>query len=466
MKVKISKELQELAEIFKSNGEELYIVGGYIRDAVMGAVGTFKNDVDLCSACRPNKLVKMLKNTKFLVDDKNAKYGTIVINGQKRYEHTTFRRENYNLNGEHNPTGIEFIKDLSLDARRRDFTINAIYYNILKEELVDPVNGVEDIKNKILRTTINSNQTFKEDSERILRMIRFACTFNFEVEEKTLQGAVKNSRLVANLSKQRLKAEFDKMLICDTFYPKRKQSEYAHVKCLVLIGYLNLWQYIFPAINLVQKCSLVDEKGEHVYDCIMNTMCVCEPEVRLAGLFFNIGKVYAKINDYKVNKSLDWADVIIENNLGINGLGYSKKETEEVKKIIAALSFDKYGFAPKKKVKFFIRENVDVLDKICMLKNAIALENTNFTHTSKIADRWIKIYRKMLIEGTPLNLADLNLDGNDILEKIKDVKENKIGEILNSLLDYCLMHPECNEKDYLLEKTVKMVVKKPNYYFE
>ena len=203
MYINVPDEVKTLAEIFERNGEDLFVVGGYVRDAFLDAKSTRVDDIDLCSACKPSKVAKILKNSAFEVEENNAELGSLIIKGKKRYEYTTFRRENYTLNGEHNPTGVEFIKDINQDARRRDFTINAIYYNINTGEIIDPVDGIKDLNNCIIRTTVNSDECFAQDSERILRMIRFACTFAFQIEEKTFESALKFSSGVNNLSKLR-----------------------------------------------------------------------------------------------------------------------------------------------------------------------------------------------------------------------------------------------------------------------
>lgn len=466
MYINIPDELKILAEIFDHNGEELFVVGGYVRDALLEAKSTRKYDIDLCSACKPNKVVKMLKNSAFEIDDSNAELGSLIIKGKNRYEYTTFRRENYSLNGEHNPIGVEFVKDINQDALRRDFTINAIYYNINTGEIVDPLDGVKDLNSCIIKTTINSDDCFAQDSERILRMIRFACTFAFQIEEKTFESALKFSSGVKNLSKIRLRAELDKMMLCDTFYPARKQSQYAHAKCIILVGKIDLWEYILPALNQIQKSNIKDEKGEDLYEHIIKTFSVCDPSIRLACLLHDVGKMYTKTNKNNFDFSTDWANVIIDKNLGIEGLYYPKKSIEEIKHIISLLDWDKYGLESKRNIKLFIRKNLKVFDKLCYLKDAIALENTNFTQISKIALRWKKEYEKINKLKIPMTLSELAINGNDILNCIPEINTEKIGTLLNCMLDKCLVKPKLNEKEILLQKIKKMVIKNPNVYFE
>lgn len=464
MYIYISDELRDLSNIFENNGEQLYIVGGYIRDSIMRDFGQVKNDIDLCSACRPQKVAKILQGTKFGVDLSNSQFGTVIITGEKRYEYTTFRRENYNLNGEHNPTGVEFIKDINQDARRRDFTINAIYYNISKDQLVDPVGGVEDLQNRILKTPINSFDSFKSDSERILRMIRFACVFNFEIDENVLKNAVELSDCVANLSKTRLRNEFEKMLECDTFYPNRRESVYAHAKCMILLGNLDLFKIILPALDDIKKSNLKDEKGELLYEHIIKTLSICPPQIRLCCLLHDVGKVYSKTTASTFEFNKDWADIIIESNLGIDGLGYPKSKILEIKQIVKNLDFDKYGHTSKKKIRYFIRENFNIFENLCILKDAIALENTDFTSISKIALRWRGVYNKMLLTKTPINLSQLMINGDDIKTAIPSIKKEKIGEILNKLLDLCLFYPMMNEKDILTYHAKKIATRRPKIY--
>lgn len=465
MKINVSNEVIELAEIFEKNGEDLYMVGGYVRDSILGRISTLHNDIDLCAACKPDKVVKMLKNTKFSVDDSNAKFGIVIITGQERYEYATFRRENYNNNGEHNPTGIEFVKNIVDDAKRRDFTINAVYYNILDDQIEDPVLGLEDLQKQVIRCITGAQDSFMQDSERILRMIRLACSLNFEIDEKTLIAASTAYNGVSNLSKDRIRREFDRMLVCDTYYPSA-ETKYAHAKCMLLIGELNLWQFILPAVQQLQESTIRDEKNEEIYSHIINTLAVCEPSARLSCLLHDVGKLYTKTQKNNFNFSGDWASIIIEKNLGLEGLYYSKKTIEQTKRIVAALDFDKHGLELHGSVRKFIRQNVDIFNEICYLKDAIALENTDFSTKSKVAAKWRKIYKRMLANDTPLTLADLNIKGGDIIENIPKIKVSQISKLLNYLLDYCLSHPAANNKDTLIFVAQKRALKNAEVYLE
>ena len=109
--MRISAELKELSNIFSQHGKTLYLVGGYVRDSYLGIQSLVRDDIDLCSSVKPAELRKILSGTKFSVSSLNEKFGVMEINGKRRYEHATFRKEYYE-DESHNPTSVEFIKDL------------------------------------------------------------------------------------------------------------------------------------------------------------------------------------------------------------------------------------------------------------------------------------------------------------------------------------------------------------------
>lgn len=464
--INIPEELIKLSDLFARNKETLYVVGGFVRDSIMERINLEHNDIDLASSCKPEKVVKILVNSEFEYDDKNLKYGTIIIKGNNRYEFTTFRRENYNMNGEHNPTGVEFVKDIHEDALRRDFTVNAIYYDIERKEYVDPVFGMEDIKNKLLRCPGHAEDSFRQDAERILRMIRFVNTLRFDVEQKTFEAAFSCRNGVQNLSKHRIRKEFDKMLVCDTFFPGDKETKYAHAKCLIMLGQFDLWQYILPAIDDIFSLRIRDNKGEYIYSHLINTVSVCEPQSRLACLLHDVGKVYTKYHHNTFNFSKEWAEIIIEQNLGQDGLLYSKEQVEKVKKTVVALDFDKHGFESKKSVRRFIKNNLSNFEDICNLKDAISLENTDYTKKSIIAARWKKIYKTMIKHDTPFSTKELNVNGNEIIDALPNIRLEKIKELQQILLELCLDKPQLNNKESLLQKAKKYAIKHAEEYLE
>ncbi len=203
---KIPSELVCLAELFKKAGEKLYIVGGFVRDSLLN-----KNpfDIDICSPLKLEQVKTLLRSTNFSYKTKNKQMGTatICVNNLK-FEYTVFRTDIYALDGTHSPVSVDFVKNIKLDALRRDFYVNALYFDVQNNMVVDPLNkGLCDLEQQILTVIPHAENTFKEDAVRILRLVKFSALLNFEIEKNTLKQATQHSNLLNNITPARLKKE-------------------------------------------------------------------------------------------------------------------------------------------------------------------------------------------------------------------------------------------------------------------
>ena len=188
-----------LDKLFKENGFSIFEVGGSVRDEILG-LEVF--DFDFATDATPEEMMKFLPNA----IDTFAKYGCIKYKGEHgRAEITTFRVEESYDDFRH-PTQIRFVKSLNEDYLRRDFTINAIYKDV-NGKIYDPANGVEDIKNKLIRFIGEPEKRIKEDPLRILRAKRFAAKLGFEIEPKTAKAMEKLSYLLEKLNPDKIKEE-------------------------------------------------------------------------------------------------------------------------------------------------------------------------------------------------------------------------------------------------------------------
>lgn len=209
MKIKVPKDIKHLSNIFCTK-TPLYIVGGFVRNSLMRKK---TSDIDLTSSLTPKQVIQLLKNTDYEVEVKNQSLGSLsIISRKKRYDYTTFREDMYACDGSHMPSAVTFTTSIVDDSARRDFTINTLYYSIDKDLLIDFYGGVKDIKSKTLRAVGEADKLFKEDAERMLRLIRFATQFDFSIEEKTLYALENNISLIKNLNQQRVQKEFIKIL--------------------------------------------------------------------------------------------------------------------------------------------------------------------------------------------------------------------------------------------------------------
>lgn len=203
--------LQNLAKVFEANGKTLFVVGGHVRDFLLGK---FSEDIDLASSCTPEEVAKILDGTEFEIVKTLAQVGVVQINADgKIFDHATFRRDFYRGDGSHFPMRVEFVKKMKIDAKRRDFTINAIYKNLLTKHEFYHFGGKKHIKNHVLATCIDAKKSFAEDALRILRLVRFALQLNFTIEKKTFEAAKAQKHLLKNVSKNVIENELKKMPI-------------------------------------------------------------------------------------------------------------------------------------------------------------------------------------------------------------------------------------------------------------
>jgi len=463
--IKISAELKELSHIFSINGKELYIVGGYVRDSYIGINSLIRDDIDLCSSVTPKELKRMLADTNFNVESLNESLGVMVIKGKRRYEYATFRREVYE-NESHTPNRVEFIKSLEEDARRRDFKINAIYYDIEKASYIDPLGGLQDIKDRIVTTVKVPKIVFNDDPERILRLIRFACSLGLDIPEEEWFYAKQNAYKIRYMSKYRLKNEFEKLLTADQIYPDLLYTKDAHFRAMVLIGELGVWDEILPTMAAMQKTEVVDKKGEKIYEHILNCLKNASPTIRLAVLLHDSAKVKTLEERKTMFGSKEFVGVIVQNNLGLNGLGYSNKIIENVIKTIHGYDFNRFGFASKKAVKIFIFQNKEVIENIIEMKTIIYNETTGYGKKNRSAEILRKVYNDMLKENTPFELRDLAINGDDIIKNYPNINIENIDTLLDKVLMWAALNPKKNNKKELLLVATKLINSKRGFYIE
>lgn len=240
-----NKKTKQLAKLL---GGDIYIVGGFVRNALLGRKC---EDEDLCSALTLADLEKKLEGSEFSLKNKNKNFGTCkIVCGDKSYDYATFRRETYDKG--HCPNHVEFIKSPEEDARRRDFTINAIYYNLRTGEIFDPFNGFEDLQYRKIRA-INPD-ILKDDGVRILRMLRLAGEYRFSIESHTLKAAQSNVENIKDLSKARVIEELKKLL--------DRTTNKGAVAAIKLYNRLGVWRKAGLEFSIIRprmtgKCEIV-----------------------------------------------------------------------------------------------------------------------------------------------------------------------------------------------------------------
>lgn len=187
-------------------GIKPYVVGGAVRNFILDLPVC---DYDIASSATPEQIIKVLKN--YTVVKTGIKHGTVtVVTPGGMVEHTTFRTES-EYSGHRKPVAVNFTTSLMDDLSRRDFTFNAIAYS-KNSDFLDPFNGISDLQMRLVKCVGEPQKRFEEDALRILRALRFSAVLGFELEDKTHLALIKNKHLLKHISKERITAEFLKLL--------------------------------------------------------------------------------------------------------------------------------------------------------------------------------------------------------------------------------------------------------------
>ena len=258
--IKIDERLRRLGRTFYEAGEQVYAVGGYVRNQLADLPVT---DIDIAGTATYESLSRILTDTSaYGVIERNRALGTVEIHvygapQTLKCEYTAFRCDSYR-GGEHTPTSVSFTRDINKDALRRDFTVNAIYADLITGEITDPTAGIQDLKLRTLRTVCPS--VFTEDGLRIMRLFRFASQLDWDIDDATLKSAKANAALLKDISKERIFEELRMILTSDTKYPLSPRRPLAfHLSRMADCG---VYEYIFNGAHVtdasIELCGRVE----------------------------------------------------------------------------------------------------------------------------------------------------------------------------------------------------------------
>lgn len=446
----IPSDAIRVIETLNNSGYEAYLVGGCVRDMLMGVE---PHDWDICTNATPDETKRVMKEHKIYTFDSGIKHGTItaVINGEN-YEVTTYRSEADYSDGRH-PDKVEFITDIHEDLKRRDFTINAMAYNPLTDELIDDFNGHLDLQNGIIRAVGNASERFDEDSLRILRALRFAIKYQFDIDEYTSLSMHRQRGLLVNISKERITDEVRKMLTSG----KPVKAHFMEYKDI--IG--TIIPEIIPCFDFNQN----NKYHKHdVYEHILYVVDNCNTtkfEIKMAALLHDIGKPKAYIEDME-----GWGhfyghpQISYEMSQGILRDDF-RVSTEQLERTLELIQYhDMEVASTKASVKRALNKHgVDFMYDWFILKQADMDDhiypNKNCHYIIDISGIEARI-QQILDEQSCFSLKDLAIGGKDIMTKLGVKPGKHIGIILNTLLEEVIDEKISNESEVLLNKAVEI----------
>ncbi|MGN0814576.1 MAG: CCA tRNA nucleotidyltransferase [Candidatus Coproplasma sp.] len=439
MKTILPKKLNELA---KSCNFPLYVVGGACRDFLAGLTPR-KRDWDICAPVPAEEMERAARRCGFKVKAVYSNTGTVKLSAEgESYEFAGFRSDEY-VRGSHRPESTCFTTDISLDARRRDFKCNAVYYHIVRGEFVDPLGGIADIRDKKLTTVAPAKKVFGEDGLRLMRLCRQAAELGFSPDEECMEGARVNSRLISDVSAERIWAELDLILHADGKYGV-KYGQYRGLELLKETGALKL---ILPELALGD--GMAQRRDFHNHDVLEHSLrCVkyADDSVRLCALLHDVGKPAAMLSNGKYAEHEVVGEGIVRTVCA--RLRVSKKLTEQTARLTRLHMYDLDCRAKENKVRKFIVTNYDVLPELFLIKQADFSACKDDLSPAPWVVKWRKIAEQMKKEGAPFNLKQLAVRGNDLIAA--GISPDKVGKILNKLLLECAMDAKLNRREKLL----------------
>ncbi len=439
---------EKLVNLAKNCAFPLYVVGGFVRD-FLACLETDSRDIDLCA---PVDAEAFCKKAEELGGEVKAVYkntGTVklALDGEE-YEFACFRSDEY-IRGAHTPAATFFTDDITLDARRRDFKCNAVYYDIKEEVFKDPLGGIADLKNKRLSTVDNPEKVFGEDGLRLMRLARFTAQTGFEPTPACIEGAKANAGLISDVSAERVYAELDGILHADKRYGN-SEGQYFGLKILDETGVLDI---ILP--ELTKGRRMTQREQFHYYDVLEHSLRAvryADDRIRLAALLHDVGKPYRFRQDGNFHgHEADSARIAGEI---LQRFKVSKKVTREVTRLCALHMYDTRCDARESKIRKFIIRNQDIYDRLLMLKQADYSACRDDMNEAPCVTKWQEIYAKMKEEGVPFNLKQLNVRGDELIAA--GIKPAEVGTALSKLMEDCALDGSLNKKKKLLKRAVKL----------
>ena len=407
--MEISKNLLELAKEYAKTGNTLYVVGGAVRNMMLGLPVT---DIDICGACEPNVMQGIVSSLGYKFQVVNATLGTclITVSDSEQYEYSTFRTDEYSLG--HTPVKVQFVQDIKVDARRRDFTIGAMYYNILTSEIIDFYDGIKDVQDGIIRTVETPEHVFSADGLRIMRMVRFACELGYTIQKHTFDVAKANMGKLNQISAERKLKELKLILYSDFRYGNSNN-------CVKYFNKLNMYKYLFGVNNIKLKNNKPTKMVMHT---TLDIRYYCFVMLLLCSKYH-----YKRISASQVTYD-------IHHMLGQMGLKESVNNINNITSMYQVLQTFKYG-------KHYTMQDLILYNKLDVkCKKALSL----FIDTPNLDEH----ITKLTSAGMPFSERELNITNEQLMQITN--KEN-ISKIRKILFELCLQGVIHNSADMLVQ---------------
>lgn len=482
----VTRVTQTLAEA----GFEAFIVGGCVRDLIIGRV---PKDWDVTTNANPQQIQGLFEKT--IYENKFGTVGVVIkptspqtpllkMRGEETLpslgeglgevrgevvEVTPYRTEAKYSDFRH-PDEVKFSDNIEDDLKRRDFTMNAMAYSPITDILIDNYNGQSDIKDMIIKTVGGADDRFKEDALRMLRAVRFACELSFTVSYETMTAIIENSPIIDKVSRERIRDEFVKII--------NSPNPVVGIGMLQKFGLL---KYIIPELEEGIGC---EQGGAHAFDVF--THCVqalghaaekgWDLEIRLSALFHDIGKPRSRrvVNAMPLSKKSGPRVKSPDHDFSQSGSASKRPYTFYGHEVIGARMAQKimerlkFSRETSEKVVKLVRYHMFFSDTEAITLSAVRRIIVNVTRENiwdlmniRECDRVgmkkaeapyrLRKYHAMIEEclRDPISVSQLKVDGNILMKELGIKPGPRMGNILNALLEEVLDDPTKNDRTYL-----------------
>ena len=448
----IPKEVTHVTQKLEKAGFEAFLVGGCVRDLILEKI---PKDWDVTTNAKPEEIISLFDKTFY-----ENTFGTVgVVNQEtgdetlKVVEVTPYRLEGAYSDNRH-PDAVSFSQKIEDDLQRRDFTINALAYSVSDEKIVDLYEGQKDIKDKTIRTVGDPVKRFTEDGLRILRAVRLSTELDFEINSETERAMSENSHLLKNISLERMRDEFTKIIMSDR-----------PMNGLLAMKKLSLLPYIVPEL---EKTVGVEQNKAHSYDVWEHLLRSVQHsadknyplEIRLSALFHDISKPESRRRDKLEKTWTFYGHEVIGARVTRKILERLRYPSKIIEKCVTMVRWHMF---------FSDTEQITLSAVRRMIVN-VGRENIWDLMNLRICDRIgtgrpkedpyrLRKYHAMIDEALrdPVSVAMLKIDGKRIMDVSRVTPGPKIGYTLHALLEEVLDDPTKNTPKYLENRSKELL---------
>lgn len=430
MQIIVPPLIKRACEILSSSGFQAYLVGGAVRDSLLGLKPT---DWDITTDAAPEQIQNIFDRT--IPTGKEFGTITVLLEGAA-IEITTMRRDGPYSDGRH-PDYVTLTDQLQDDLGRRDFTINALAYEPQTKRIIDPYFGRKHLRRKILVTVGDPASRFQEDPLRMLRLVRFQSTLGFRIEKKTRLTLPGLARLITNVSPERIFTELNKTLL--------GRELFQGLQTLYTGG---LMEQILPELSAGHQVS---PGSSHPYDLLGHAMTAAHfappvLQLRWAALLHDVGKIKTLGREH-AQISAQWAERILKRLRADNQL---------VQKVSTLITHHMFGIHPhssdKEIRRFLAQVGYETAFELVKLRQAdMAGMDVGPRRIIALGQSLEARFNDILGQEQALSIKDLCVDGNDLMEFLRLEPGPLVGAILQYLLDRVLDEPALNQPEQLLE---------------